>query len=512
MGVVFSDPSLDGPNLDIHDQTISPLTGYGSDLGTITGGAGSAWSLTQWKQRGVITPQDIRNGTGVKTDRIYGRSIYNFRKADGSEGLAIYRDPATGAYVYNLAENSNDGGIAGESDLFLQVGAPTTVGPSFANPLTLTFDAKLIQADARYNVAAKNDPASPAAQVNWGTVALFDQPGGPCYQVFLSGGITDSRFGKTPVPYSLEIPQVGGATQVLFNSTEAGSAPIDYFATEAAPRSMSFSLTGALEQAILSLGLDAGQPGVDDLSAWSLNGFYVGIESQTGSTGPNSLTTEIQLSNIRISADMATVLRPEDTRAGAQLREPGVTADATGFNYIDVSSGLSGSVGGAILAANQYGIEALYAYSGSDDVGISATRPNVMIVGGSGLSVLASAGGTNVLDAGTGDLWLRGCPAGAGNDTFEAVLAPGQSRWVGIANFHAGEWSLVYDVLPGAATWAWSDESAYIGHAMMALDIKGGGGGKTSLNFDGMTPADLGHLDTSAKHIGGHDVLQVTYY
>lgn len=512
MGAVFSNPGLDGPNLDIHDQTISPLTGYGSDLGTITGGSGSTWSLAQWNQRSVITPEEIRDSTAVKTDRLYGRSVYDFQKPDGSEGVAIYRDPATGGYVYNLAESSNAGSVAGESDLFLQVGAPTTVGPSFANPLTLRLDAKLIQADARYNFAAKGDPALPAAQVNWGAVALFDQPGGPGYQVFLSGGITDSRFGATVVPYSLETPQAGEPTQILFNSTQAGSAPIDYFATEAAPQSMEFSLTGALEQAILALGLDAGQPGVDDLSAWSLNGFYVGIESQTGSTGPSSLTTEIQLSNIQVSADTATVVRPEDVRAGAQLREPAVPAVATGFNYIDFNSGLSGSVGGAVMPANQYGIQALYNYAGGDDVGISATRPDVMIVGGSGLSVLASWGGVNVLDAGTGDSWMRGCAAGAGSDTFEADLVTGQTRWVGIANFHAGEWSLVYDVLPGAATWAWSDESAYIGHAMMALDIKANGGGRTSLNFDGMTPADLGHLDTSARHIGSRDVLQVTYY
>ena len=512
MGVVFSDPSLDGPNLNIHDQTISPLTGYGSDLGTITGGLGSEWSLAQWTQRSVITPQEIRNSTVVETDRTYGQSVHAFRKADGSEGVVIYRDQATGGYVYDLAESSNAGSIAGESDLFLQVGAPTTVGPSFANPLTLTFDAKLIQADARYDFAAKNDPASPAAQVNWGAVVLFGQAGRPRYQVFLSGGITDSRFGRASVPYSLETRQAGGPTQILFNAMHAGSAPIDYFASEAAPQSMSYSLTGALEEAILALGLDAGQPQVDDLSMWSLNGLYVGIESQTGTTGPNSLTTEIQLSNVKVTADTATILRPEDTRAGAQLREPGVAVGTTNFNYSDFSSGLSGSVGGTIVAGSQYGIQALYAYAGSDDVAISATRPNVMIVGGSGQSVLASAGGANVLDAGTGDSWLSGCVAGKGSDTFEADLVAGQTRWVGIANFHAGEWSLVYDVLPGAATWAWNDVSAYIGRAMMELDIKGGTGGETSLNFDGMTAADLGHLDTSAKHIGDRDVLQVTYY
>ena len=156
VGLVFSDPSIDGPNLHIHDQTISSLTGYGNDLGTISNSLGSEWSLAQWAQRSVITPAEIQGSTVRATDTVYGQSLYNFKKPDGSEGLTIYRDPATGHYAYNLMESSNSASIAGESDLFLQVGAPTVEGRSFANPLTLTFDAKMIQADARYNVASKS--------------------------------------------------------------------------------------------------------------------------------------------------------------------------------------------------------------------------------------------------------------------------------------------------------------------------------------------------------------------
>ena len=512
VGLVFSDPSIDGPNLHIQDQTISSSTGYGNDLGTISTSPGSEWSLAQWAQRGVITPAEIQGSRVQATDPVYGQSLYNFKKPDGSEGLTIYCDPATGHYAYNLMESSNSASIAGESDLFLQVGAPTVAGRSFANPLTLTFDAKMIQADARYNVASKTDPASPVAQVAWGAVALFDQIGGPHYQLFLSGGVTDSRYGTTPVNYSLETQLPDGTTQVLFNSTAAGSAPIDYFASNGPPQLLSYSLTGALEQAILTLGLDTGKPQVDNLASWSLNGVYLGVESQTGTTGPNSLTTEIQLSNIQVTSDPATVLRPEDTRAGAQLVAPTVPAHAAGFDYTDISSGLSGSVAGTVLTGNQYGIQALYTYTGSDDVAISANRSDVMIIGGSGQSIISSLGGTNVLEAGTGTSWLTGCAAGAGSDTFMADLQPNQTRWVGVSNFHSGEWSLIEDVLPGAATWAWKDVSGYMGRPIMELDIKDNFGGETSMNFDGLKPSDLRNVETDAKNIGGLNYLQVTFY
>ncbi len=304
----------------------------------------------------------------------------------------------------------------------------------------------------------------------------------------------------------------GGGTQILFNSTEAGSAPIDYFASDAAPHLLSYSLTGALEQAILTFGLDTGKPQVDDLASWSLNGVYLGIESQTGNTGPNSLTTEIQLSNIQVTSDTTTVLQAADTRAGAQMVAPAVSVPESGFNYTDLSSGLAGSVAGTALVRNQYGIQAAYNYAGSDDVAISATRPDIMIVGGSGQSILSSTGGTNVLEAGTATSWLTGCAAGTGSDTFIADLQAGQTRWVGVTGFHSGEWSLISDVLPGAATWAWKDVSSYMGRPMMELDIKGNLGGETSMNFDGLKPTDLGEVVATTQNFGGRGYLQVTFY
>ena len=59
---------------------------------------------------------------------------------------------------------------------------------------------------------------------------------------------------------------------------------------------------------------------------------------------------------------------------------------------------------------------------------------NVMIVGGTGQSVLQTIGGTNVLVAGSADSWLTGCTQGAGSDTFQARIIPGRSSWTGITN------------------------------------------------------------------------------
>lgn len=224
-----------------------------------------------------------------------------------------------------------------------------------------------------------------------------------------------------------------------------------------------------------------------------------------------SLDAEIEYGGASSTLGFSVKNLTVSTAAPPQVAVPSVKA-LPRFLISDLTTGATAWADGVALTGNSYGLEAAYTAKGNDAVAITAGVSNAMIVGGTGQSLLRSIGGTNVLVAGSSDSWLTGCMQGQGTDTFEAFIRPAQSSWVGVSNFHSGEWALLADFLPQTSAWAWTDVSKYVGRPMMELDVSDASGAHTSLNFDGLSASDMGSIATLVIDRGGAEFLQVLHY
>jgi hypothetical protein len=94
------------------------------------------------------------------------------------------------------------------------------------------------------------------------------------------------------------------------------------------------------------------------------------------------------------------------------------------------------------------GLQHQYVYPGSDNVNISVSDDDWFLHGGPGNDAIASHGGYNVLDGGTGSNFLTG---GSGTDTFFVDdRGPPADIWSTVNGFHAGDDATVFGIVPNA--------------------------------------------------------------
>ena len=116
----------------------------------------------------------------------------------------------------------------------------------------------------------------------------------------------------------------------------------------------------------------------------------------------------------------------------------------------------------------------------TDNVNITATKPNNFIHTGSGndgvdISRLAvGGGGTNVVDGGAGSnfILLYGSGIGKGADTvFIDTRAAVADTWSTLSGFRWGDAVTIYGVTPSAATLDWEDNQGAAGAAGLTLHV-----------------------------------------
>jgi serralysin len=195
----------------------------------------------------------------------------------------------------------------------------------------------------------------------------------------------------------------------------------------------------------------------------------------------------------------------------AMARDSGYTGDLTPrYDAVDTTADLGFADVGAPYSGPVAGIQFMYGFpAATDSINISARVPNSFILTGAGNDAIdvSHAGGTNVLDGGTGSNFLVG---GTGSDTFfvDDRGAKGDI-WSTAAGFHSGDAAVVWGVTAADFRTLANGEGAN-GYQGLTLHIPSAHN-TASLTLSGYTTNDLlnGRLSYSFGEVDGNSYLYV---
>jgi hypothetical protein len=134
-----------------------------------------------------------------------------------------------------------------------------------------------------------------------------------------------------------------------------------------------------------------------------------------------------------------------------------------------------------------------FIFAGTVSVNISVSDDNWFLHGGPGQDALATHGGYNVLDGGTGSNFLTG---GSGTDTFFVDdRGPSGDIWSTMNGFHKGDDATVFGLVPAAdnANVQWFDNQGAAGFTGLTLHVVTPNGPTASLTLPGYSTSDLGN-------------------
>ncbi len=151
----------------------------------------------------------------------------------------------------------------------------------------------------------------------------------------------------------------------------------------------------------------------------------------------------------------------------------------TSFNVLDLSNGQSTTAGGSTFTDLT-----------PDNLIITANGPNVFIVSGTGSDILsADQGGNNVLDDTGGAVNFE--IGGSGNDAFFFDASKDAVSWNTIANFHAGDFAVIYGIAPQDVAADAADGLGAAGYNGLTLETFQNGGA-AFITFAGHQTSELG--------------------
>ena len=182
------------------------------------------------------------------------------------------------------------------------------------------------------------------------------------------------------------------------------------------------------------------------------------------------------------------------------------------FLATDVTTSTSGSLDGINYTGPVSYLQSEYAYTGSDNVVISANVANVFIHGGAAEEALAAKAGSNVLVGGTGSSWLVGATgADGGTDTFFVDNRGGQTTWDTLLNFHAGDALTLWGFNAASGATTFEDNKGAAGYQGETLHASLGNGTAASalVTFAGLSSTSA-QFTTSTGTANGIDYLSVT--
>jgi Ca2+-binding RTX toxin-like protein len=336
----------------------------------------------------------------------------------------------------------------------------------------------------------------------------------PHIELFLQSEITDSRVGAAGQTY--DSSSFDGYTTTYVYCDPAGAPNMLPYTAADSATTLSWNINAGVED-FLKLNYPNAPAALSDLANWSLDGVYIGgtvgggnppSASYTPPPFQGSVTEDIQLSNVALAWDPNATYSDATAPGGGSFTIPVAQPAAASFDYVDRNSGMSGTVAGTSSTPGPF--NAAYLDPGTDDLLITATMPDVLMEGGSGIDTLVAQSGGNMLIAGTGATYLQG---GSGSDTFiGGAAAAGR----GVDTVSAGTagglvigGSAGLDVLGGAGSttvWATGGASTMTGGSGGGLFIDGAGG---SLIIAGSGAATIVGAQSDSLYGGGNgsDVL-----
>lgn len=182
------------------------------------------------------------------------------------------------------------------------------------------------------------------------------------------------------------------------------------------------------------------------------------------------------------------------------------------FHATDQTTSTSGSLDGSDYTGPVGYLQAEYAYTGSDNVVISANVANVFIHGGAAEEALAALAGSNIIEGGTGSNWLVGASgADGGNDTFFVDNRGGQATWDTLLNFHAGDSLTLWGFNAASGSTTWVDNQGTPGYQGATLQATLGNGTAASalITLAGLSSTSA-QFATGTGTANGVDYLSVT--
>jgi hypothetical protein len=116
--------------------------------------------------------------------------------------------------------------------------------------------------------------------------------------------------------------------------------------------------------------------------------------------------------------------------------------------------------------------------------------PNAFIISGTGDDILtAQAGGNNVLDDTGGAVNFES--GGSGKDAFFLDASKNPVSWNTIANFHAGDFAVIYGIGPQNVAASAADGLGVAGYSGLTLETYQNGGA-AFVTFAGHNTSELG--------------------
>ena len=161
------------------------------------------------------------------------------------------------------------------------------------------------------------------------------------------------------------------------------------------------------------------------------------------------------------------------------------------FTQVDTTTNVTTQVNGTPFSGPVSGIQNEYINITADSLNITTTVPNAFIHTGFGTDAIdvSKAGGTNVLDGGTGSNFLTG---GSGTDTFFVDdRGPSADIWDTVVGFHAGDSATIWGVTPQDFGLAFVDGQGAAGFTGLTLHATATGKPTASLTLAGFTQADI---------------------
>ncbi|GEL03269.1 beta strand repeat-containing protein [Swaminathania salitolerans] len=302
---IYTDPSVDGPNLPMNTQKIvDGQIQYNDVSSDLPGGSTSDWGVIQWSAANAFDPLA---GTDSRVwDDQFGYSVGHWTQGSSTSSLGktsynVFRDPDNGHYVYQLAAQ-------GGQLLDVQLSAIKQVDGeySFNHQITASFN----QGISDYRGTTGTYQAGIAFTINFHSADMS-------FGIFLQFETVD--YTGAPKGYFYMPPTYGGS---IFNVT---GSQVDYInPLDSSNDGVMYNTTVDVNQGLMSAisSLVAMYPQlsgkIEDLSNWYLSGTYIQVE--TNGTGKASdVTGNYNVENPVVSYDSSKTVDYSDHSYSAPI-------------------------------------------------------------------------------------------------------------------------------------------------------------------------------------------------
>ncbi len=275
----------------------------------------SDWYVAQWGHNQFLSSTKMLPSDRHHSDTTLGIPLYTFNTIDDESRLSIYKSYDKKSFVYELFEQ---GGLlkGGGSDLFLSAEA-LVPNATLDYPIYYDVDVKLSQAFLHYNNQLAAADGAVLSQVGSGFVMSTSN---------LSDNMKVTLFLQLPISVSRiaggsyrSCTFSGDGASIIANVTLPSEKLLSFEPNNGAPSKLHYILNDYLKaflsEPILCHG-DNGTVrdlgllnGIHCLHNWSLNGMYIGIESEDSiwiARSPSvipqgKIKTAVQISNLKVS-------------------------------------------------------------------------------------------------------------------------------------------------------------------------------------------------------------------